>query len=94
VIDKTPNRGGGTPAVVFKSMGKLAVTEGELKKIDVPVKVFVGDRDPVKQLYVEPLQKVRKDWPVVEIKDAGHLTCVAKPEFKDGVVEWLKKQQK
>jgi hypothetical protein len=44
--------------------------------------VNIGDLDPYRRLYVEPLQKVRPDWPVHIIADAGHLNCVTKPEFK------------
>ena len=83
-----------TPAAFVKSVGKLAVTEAEFKKIDRPVKVIIGDRDPIKGLFVDPLQAVRKDWPVVEIKEAGHLSCVFKDQFRDEVKAWLKKQVK
>ena len=65
------------------------MTEPELTQIRIPTEVIVGDRDPVKQLYVEPLERVRKDWPVIEIHDAGHLTCIAKPEFKNEIQRWL-----
>jgi len=34
-------------------------------------------------------KQVRRDWPVVEIKDAGHLNCVVKAEFKESLVSWL-----
>jgi pimeloyl-ACP methyl ester carboxylesterase len=61
-------------AVCGKSLAKLALTEDEIKSINVPVEVLVGEKDEVvKRLYVEPLQKVRSDWPMIEIKDAGHL---------------------
>ena len=47
------------------------------------------DRDPVKRLFVTPLETAPKDWPVVEIEDAGHLTCVIKPQFKAEIKRWL-----
>jgi hypothetical protein len=57
-----------------------------------PVAVLVGDKDKlVKKLYLEHLQKVRKDWPVIEIKDAGHLSCIAKTSFQEEIVKWLAK---
>src|SRR5262249_11692991 len=84
--------GGSAPSVCARSLGKLAVTETELKGIRVPVVVLVGDRDPVKRLYVAPLQPVRKDWSVIEIEGAGHLNCVAKPQFKEEIAKWLNKQ--
>src|SRR5262249_5569543 len=63
--------------ICFRSLAKLALTESEIKSVKVPVTVLVGDQDDlVKKLYVEPLRKVRKDWPVVEIKDGNHITCI------------------
>lgn len=95
VWERMPAREGGrTPAAFGRSIGRLAVTEAELKKIDVPVMVLVGDRDPVKRLYVAPLQQVRKDWPVVEIEDAGHLNCILKKQFKDELTGWVRKNTK
>jgi hypothetical protein len=90
MLEKLPAQEKSAPAAVVKSIGKLAVTEDELKKIRIPVKVFVGDRDPMKKLFVEPLQTVRKDWDVVVIKDAGHINCLLKPQFKEGLLAWLK----
>jgi pimeloyl-ACP methyl ester carboxylesterase len=75
-----------------RSMAKLALTEEEIKSIRVPVAVLVGDSDNlIKKLYVEPLQPVRKDWPVVEIKDANHITCIMRPQFREEIAAWLKK---
>jgi pimeloyl-ACP methyl ester carboxylesterase len=82
----------GTPPACLKSLGKLAITEEELKAVRVPVTILVGDRDPVKMLYVKPLQEVRKDWKVVEIPEAGHINCIMKPQFKDEIQKWLAKQ--
>lgn len=95
VWDKIPAKEDArTPSAFVKSIGQLAVTEDELKKIEVPVKVLVGDRDPVKRLYVEPLKTVRKDWAVSEITDAGHIDCVAKKQFRDELTEWVRKNTK
>ena len=78
-----------TPSEFIKSIGQLALTEEELKKIAVPVRVLIGERDPIKRLYVVPLQAVHKDWPVVEIAGTGHLLCVLKPQFREELVAWL-----
>jgi pimeloyl-ACP methyl ester carboxylesterase len=79
-------------AICGRSLAKLSLTEDQIKTIEVPVTILVGDKDDlVKKLYVEPLQKVRKDWPVIEIKDADHLTCVLKPQFREEIATWLKK---
>ena len=76
---------------MLHSIGKLAVTKEELLSIHVPVKVIVGDRDPVERLYVAPPREVRADWPVVQIADAGHINCIMKPEFREEIVSWLRK---
>ena len=90
VFGRMPEReGGAIPSACARSFGKLALTEAELRGIKVPVQVVVGDRDPTKRLYVAQLEQVRKDWPVIEIKDAGHLNCVVKPEFKQSLASWL-----
>ena len=93
IWEKMPG-GGRMPAAFLKNVGQLAVTADELKKIELPVKVFVGDKDVVKPLYVEPLQKIRSDWPVIEITDADHFTCIIKRQFRDEVVSWVKKNTK
>ena len=93
--ERMPVRDGArTPGACSQSLGKLAVTEAELKAVKIPMAVFVGDRDPVKRLYVTPLQSVRNDWPVTEIPDAGHLNCIVKPEFRNGVTKWVEQQAK
>jgi pimeloyl-ACP methyl ester carboxylesterase len=78
-----------------KSLGKLALSEKEIKSIKVPVCVIVGENDHlIKGLYIEELEKARPDWPVTRVKDADHLSCVIKPQFKDEIVKWLKKSSK
>jgi len=74
-----------------RSLAMLTLTREELLSIKIPVAVIVGDKDPCFGLYVKPLQPVRKDWPVVEIKNAGHLSCVVDPQFKDELHKWLNK---
>jgi pimeloyl-ACP methyl ester carboxylesterase len=82
-------------AACGRSIAKLALTEKQIKSIRVPVTVLVGEKDDfVKKLYVEPLKKVRKDWPVVEIKGADHFSCIFKRQFGEEIAAWLKKQGK
>jgi pimeloyl-ACP methyl ester carboxylesterase len=79
-------------AVCGRSLAKLALTEDEIKSIRVPVAILVGDKDDlVKKLYLEPLKDVRKDWTVTEIKDADHISCILKPQFREEIAAWLKK---
>lgn len=78
--------------ICFRSLAKLALTEKEIKSIPVPVIVLIGENDNLKKLYVDPLRPVRKDWPVIEIKDANHITCFFRPQFKEEIENWLAKQ--
>jgi pimeloyl-ACP methyl ester carboxylesterase len=91
--EQMPARPGSrTPPAFIRCVGKLALTEEELKTIDVPVEIFVGGRDPVKRLYVDPLRRKRKDWPVIEIEDAGHINCIIKKPFRHDLVRWMRTQ--
>lgn len=76
-------------SVSARGVSELALTEDELKSIRVPVEILVGDRDPMRELYVVPLQKVRSDWNVIEIQSAGHLNCIFKKQFIDEIEKWL-----
>lgn len=77
----------------FRSLAKLALTEAEIKSIHVPVLILFGDHDGLKNVYARPLQRVRKDWSVVEIKDANHITCIMRPQFQEEIQKWLEKQK-
>jgi pimeloyl-ACP methyl ester carboxylesterase len=85
--EKIPARdeGRGTPAACLHGLSQLGVTEDEVRAVKVPVAMVAGDHDPCRKLYIEPLQKVRPDWPVTTIDGAGHLTCILKEPFKDAV---------
>jgi pimeloyl-ACP methyl ester carboxylesterase len=72
-----------------RGVARLALAKDELQAIKVPVAMLIGDRDPIKELYVTPLQAVREDWPVIEIKDAGHLNCIFKRQFTEEIVKWI-----
>jgi pimeloyl-ACP methyl ester carboxylesterase len=92
--DRVPMREDGGPiGACVKGMGRLSVTAAELKAIKVPTIVIIGDQDPLKRATVEPLREVRPDWPVVEIKSAGHMSCILKKEFTDAVAAWLLKNR-
>jgi pimeloyl-ACP methyl ester carboxylesterase len=70
------------PPACEHSFPALAVTEAEIKAVKIPVEVIIGDHDPCREWYVEPLRPIRPDWPVHIIAGAGHLNCPGKPEFK------------
>ncbi|HEV3342505.1 MAG TPA: alpha/beta fold hydrolase [Pirellulales bacterium] len=79
-------------AVCGRSLARLALSEDEIKSTDVPVTVLVGAKDDlIKRLYVAPLEKVRSDWPIIEIKDANHINCILKEQFQDEIVAALKR---
>lgn len=88
--ENLPSRDRGpVPLACLRSFGTFAITEDELRGVKLPVEILVGDHDPCKALYVEPLHRVRADWPIIEIKDAGHLTCIVKDQFKDELAKWI-----
>ncbi len=60
----------------------LAVSAEDVRGIKTPFLVIIGDNDPLRQKYVEPLRKLRPDVPVKIVAGAGHLTCIVNPEFK------------
>jgi pimeloyl-ACP methyl ester carboxylesterase len=78
----------------FRGLAKLALTEDEVKSIRLPVVVLFGEKDGLKKLYADPLKPVRKDWTVIEIKDANHIDCIAKPQFREEIQKWLTEQSK
>ena len=81
--------------VCGRSLGKLALSEEEIKSIHVPMLVLVGGSDHlIQRLYVEPLKQARPDWPVIEIPDGNHLTTIMKPSFREEIDAWLKKNSK
>lgn len=84
-------RGNSAGAACMKGMARLAVKETEVKSLKMPAAIIIGAEDPVGRLYVEPLKKIRPDWPVTTVPDAGHLACVIKPEFREAVVAAIAK---
>ena len=70
------------PPACAHSFPSLSVTEAEIKAVKIPVEMIVGDHDPCREWYVEPLRQVRPDWPEHIIPDSGHLNCFLRPEFK------------
>ena len=78
---------GSTPPACAKGIGKLAVTEEQVRSVKAPVEIIVGDKDPCRRMYVEPLERIRPDWPVTIIAGAGHISCIAKPQFKEALLK-------
>jgi pimeloyl-ACP methyl ester carboxylesterase len=79
-------------AICFRSLGTLGITKEQVQSIKVPVVMIAGDKDGIAKIYIEPTKKVRKDWPVVEIKGANHISCIWQPQFQEELKKWLDKQ--
>jgi pimeloyl-ACP methyl ester carboxylesterase len=85
-----PSRGRSpVPPACLHGMAKLAVTAEQVKAVRVPVTIIAGDRDPCQRLYIDPLLRIRPDWPEHTVKNAGHVTCIVKQEFKDDLEKAL-----
>ena len=83
-----------TPEACVKGIAELALSETELKAIAQPVTVIIGSDDPVKRLYVKPLQAARPDGPFIEISGGGHLTTIKMPEFHTALTKSLSEKSK
>jgi len=75
-----------------RSVSELALTPEQVKAVRTPTEIVVGGKDFVKKLYVDPLLAVRRDWPVVEIDGADHISCILKSQFRDELARWLDRQ--
>lgn len=73
----------------MNGFAQLAVTEKEVKAVRVPVTIIVGELDPCRRIYVEPLLRIRPDWPERVVPTAGHITCVMRLGFKAQLVASL-----
>jgi pimeloyl-ACP methyl ester carboxylesterase len=78
------DRRGGNAALI-RGFTEFATTAAQVKAIRTPISVVIGDRDPCRLLYVVPLLKLRPEIPEHVIAEAGHIGCIAKPEFKTGL---------
>ena len=74
-----------------KGFSQLVVTAEEVRAIKTPFTVLIADRDPLRQGMVEPLRELRPDVPVVIIRNAGHIDCCTKPQFKTELKRFLDK---
>jgi pimeloyl-ACP methyl ester carboxylesterase len=74
-----------------KGFGQLLVTPDQIRAIKTPFSVVIGDRDPLREGMVEPLQQLRPDVPVRIIRNAGHIDCCVKPQFKTELKAFLDK---
>lgn len=69
-------------APLIHGFADFAVTADQVRTLKMPIQVVVGDQDPCRRLYVEPLINLRPEIPVHVVAKAGHILCILKPEFK------------
>jgi hypothetical protein len=75
----------------INQFGELSITEEELKAIEVPMVIIVGDQDGLYDRRVKPMVAVREDVPVVLIEGANHSSCIFDDNFRDTVRETIDK---
>ncbi len=79
-------------AAVYQGMYRLNITKDELKDIEVPFTIIIGENDGILESRVRPLQKVRPDVPVVIVPTSNHSNCIFKKEFKQGIKDFVDSQ--
>ncbi len=72
----------GAPPALLHGFAEFAVSANQITALKMPIAVVVGERDPCRKMYVDPLLQIRPDIPEHVISGAGHITCILKPEFK------------
>jgi len=82
---------GNTSRTCIRSIEQLEISKAELESIKAPTAVILGDKDPVRRMYISPLKYVRKDWPVIVIEGGGQATVLDKKQFRDELLKWLKR---
>jgi pimeloyl-ACP methyl ester carboxylesterase len=80
-------------AACVRGMGKLNVTEAQLKANKVPVLALIGELDPLKA-GVDELKTVMPDLKVVVIEGTDHMTAFRDPKFIGGLEDFLEAHSK
>ncbi len=86
---KPGSRGQAIPIACLHGITELGITEDQARQIQVPITIVVGEKDPCRQMYVEPLLRLRPDLPVRIVAGAGHFDCILKRDFIKDVDEAL-----
>jgi len=84
-MDGRGGRANTTTAALLHGFADFAVSEDQVKALKMPIRVVVGEKDPCRLMYVDPLRQIRPDIPVQIVAGAGHIACVLKPEFKTDI---------
>jgi pimeloyl-ACP methyl ester carboxylesterase len=75
-------------AACVRGMGRLNVTEAQLRANKVPTLALIGELDPLK-LGVDELAKVMTNLKVEVIEGTDHMTAFRDPKFMDDLQEFL-----
>ncbi len=89
---QAPDSEDAVATAIYEAMYRLKITEDELKAIEVPFTVLIGDNDSILEDRVRPLQKVRPDVPVIVVPNANHTSCNFKKEYKQGLKDFVDTQ--
>ena len=76
----------------FRRFWELGISESELRAIDTPMFVAVGDNDRLLETSVRPLSSIRPDIPVEIIPEATHAGAVFKPALRQAIRRFLEEQ--
>jgi pimeloyl-ACP methyl ester carboxylesterase len=93
-IDEREGDRRGSPSLqaCARSFPQLGITREELLAIKIPMVIVIGADDGLLARRVKPLRDVRPDIPVIEVVGANHISCIFRPEFRNAIQEFLKKQ--
>jgi len=73
---------------MIRGLPELAVTEAELRALELPVCSIAGDRDPLRAS-LDSMRGLLRDHTVRVIEDADHLTATMRPELLETLRSFL-----
>jgi len=90
-LEEPTGMGNGEAEIACRqSWSQLALSLAELQSISTPYTLLVGEKDRVvRNIYVEPLMRAIPSTSVSYVPDAGHMNCILKDEFKNGILAFL-----
>lgn len=78
-------------ACVRGMLRDLYQTEEQLRANKVPTLAIIGGKDPIKQ-NLDPMVGIMSNLEVIVLEDADHMSAFNKPEFVQGLLDFLAKQ--
>ncbi|MBI3736996.1 alpha/beta hydrolase [Candidatus Sumerlaeota bacterium] len=77
-------------AACIRGNKTLTVTEEQLRANKVPTLAIIGSRDPIKA-QLDRMVGVMSNLDVIIVDGADHMTCFSRPEYINGLTEFLQK---